>query len=105
MIKNRFTTAGVAAALVLLAGCTGAGSLSGTTWKGGNLMDSNVSLAFTSASDCRLDTSFMGSGPCTYQAGGDQVAVTFDDQTYVFAIDQGTMTGLLFGAVVQLAKQ
>ena len=68
-------------------------------------MDSNVKLTFTSDTDCKLKTSFMGSGPCTYSVSGSQVSVTVDRKTYVFVINGNLMEGNLFGAGVGLAKQ
>ena len=90
---------------MLLAGCSGGDGLSGTTWLGGNIMDSNVSLAFSSGGSCQLRTSFMGSGGCTWEADDDEVLVTFGGTTYAFLRDDNQMVGNLFGAGVSLVRQ
>ena len=83
---------------------TGTG-LSGTKWKGGNIMDNGVTLRFTSDTRCKLHTSFMGSGTGTYSVSGNQVSVTLGKDTYVFLMNGNLMEGNLFGAGVSLAKQ
>jgi hypothetical protein len=90
---------------VLLAGCAGGDGLGGTTWLGGNIMDSNVSLAFAAGGSCQLKTSFMGSGACTWQADDDEVLVTFGGTTYAFVRAGNQLAGNLFGAGVSLVRQ
>ena len=92
------------AGLLTFSGCSGGSPLAGTTWKGGNMFDSNVQLSFGSSSDCQLK-SIVGSGPCTYSVSGKQVSVTFKGTSYVFAMDGDAMAGNLMGAGVALAKQ
>jgi hypothetical protein len=98
---------GAAAALgaALLAGCSGMDGLSGTTWLGGNIMDSDVSLAFASGGSCQLKTSFMGSGACTWKSDDDEVLVTFGGKTYAFVRADNQLVGNLFGAGVSLVRQ
>ena len=50
-------------------------------------MDSNVKLTFTSDTDCKLKTSFMGSGPRTYSVSGNRVSVAVDQKSYVFVVN------------------
>jgi hypothetical protein len=68
-------------------------------------MDSNVKLTFTSDTDCKLKTSFMGSGPCTYSVSDNQVSVTVDQKSYAFVINGNLMECNLFDAGVSLGKQ
>lgn len=103
-MKRRTMTMAVAGLLVLT-GCAGGDDLAGTTWLGGNIMDSAVSLSFSSGGVCQLKTSYMGSGACTYTAGSDEVTITFDHQTYAFERSANQMVGNLFGAGVSLVKQ
>jgi len=97
----------VSAALTAMfcAGCAFGGGLSGTTWKGGNILDSNVVFTFSSGSGCSVSTSFMGSGPCTYTYSDGQAVLTYNGQKYVFNVQGSQMQGNLLGAGVQLVKQ
>lgn len=69
------------------------------------MFDSNVVFSFTSGAECRISTSFMGSGPCTYEADTDQVLITYKGQTYAFSVQGSRMQGILLGAGVELVKQ
>lgn len=97
----------VSAALtaMLCSGCAFGGGLSGTTWKGGNILDSSVVFTFSSGSGCSVATSFMGSGPCTYTYSDGQAVLTYNGQKYVFNVQGSQMQGNLLGAGVQLVKQ
>ena len=103
------TRAWTIVAVILLGLMVGAAcgeqSLKGTTWKGGNIMDSNITLTFNSGGQCDLHTSFMGSPSGTYKVSGNQVSVRFNNSTYVFDMNGDSMTGTLFGAGVSLARQ
>ncbi len=88
-----------------LTGCGAGDSIVGTTWKGGNMMDSGVVFAFTTSDKCTIKTSFMGSGPCTYKMDRNQVLMNFSGQTYAFTVSGSQMTGNLLGAGVQLVRQ
>ena len=79
--------------------------LSGTVWKGGNMYDDNISLAFGKGDACQLHTSFMGSGTCSYRSEGDQVLMTFKGSTYAYAVQGSIMQGDLMGAAIRLVKQ
>lgn len=68
-------------------------------------MDSNVTITFDSSDGCQLRTSYMGSGPCTYEVSGSQVMITFANQRYTFDTDGKRMVGMLFGAGVDLSRQ
>ncbi len=104
----RFKKAAAAAVAIagLLTACSAVGNpLSGTTWKGGNMLDSNVVFQFKSSTDCSISTSFMGSGPCTYKLDGQQAVITYKGTTYAFQFQGSQMQGNLLGAGVQLVKQ
>lgn len=106
MSTTRILIAGALASTVLLSGCSGAGNaLSGTTWKGGNMFDSNVVFTFRSATECAISTSFMGSGPCTYEVERDQAVITYKGTTYAFQYQGSQMQGNLLGAGIQVVKQ
>jgi hypothetical protein len=88
--------------LVCVSACGGL-SLSGTTWKGGNLIRSDVTISFTSDIDCTVSATGTSSG--TYATSGDQVEVRVGGEAFVFQVDGDVMQGTLWGAPVSLAKQ
>jgi hypothetical protein len=87
---------------VVLVACGGA-DLAGTTWKGGNLIRSDVAISFTSDTDCTVSVSGTSSG--TYSVSGDQVSVMVGGDTFVFQVSGDVMEGTLWGAPVSLARQ
>ena len=97
--------AGTMATLLLMSGCSLGSPVANSTWKGGNFMDTGVTITFDSGDGCQLRTSFRGSGPCKYEVSGSQVSIIFGGQRYTFDTDGKRMVGVLFGAGVDLSKQ
>ena len=79
-------------------------SLKGTTWRGNGLLTGNVTLTFTTESDCQIGIGAVGATG-TYSVAGDQVTVNVMKKTYVFTESGDSMTGRIYGMSLTLNKQ
>jgi hypothetical protein len=83
----------LATALVTLSAC-GSSSLEGTTWKGDTpISDFDMTLSFSSATQCKIGVLGPGGASATYVVQDDEITVNTPDNTYVFVRSGGTMTG------------